>query len=117
MVTPGWKGKVPGARVGIGTVLGYMGAAPNVAVLKRSHLGASTQLEAKIDCCCTPFVVMAPTCVSMFCRALKIPQLARKTDFPLPRTSQANPRRGWNIFHWFGSLPVDGKAGLLSSAP
>src|SRR5437868_10483360 len=75
--------------------------------------GVPNAEPAAKDCCWTPLVVMAPTCVSMFWRALKIPALARKADFPLPKTSHAKPRRGWNILFWLGIFPFDGKFGSL----
>src|SRR6267154_3008448 len=100
------RGKRPGANMGLGTVFGYVG-----------NVTWSASMPPAIDCCCTPFVVIGPTCVSMFCRALKMPQLARRADFPSPRMSQANPTRGWNNLFWFGKKPVDGKAGLLRYWP
>src|SRR5258708_28084412 len=76
-----------------------------------------TGVTPPMVCCCTPLVVMAPTWVSIFCRALKIPALPRRTDFPLPKISNANPARGWNCFVWFGRYPVEGNLGLDRYGP
>ena len=57
-----------------------------------------------------------PTWVSMFCRAEKTPKLARKTDLPLPVTSQAMPTRGCHMFVWLGIVPSLGNAGSSRNA-
>src|SRR5262245_8077603 len=111
---PGWKGNVPGGRAA--GVIGFGQVGP--AVLKPvAPTNPPGTLPENSVCCWTPLVVIAPTCVSMFCCALKIPQLARSTDFPLLRTSQARPRRGWNILVALGIFPVDGKRGSLRFTP
>src|SRR5439155_24944954 len=48
---------------------------------------------------------------------LQIPQLARSADFPLPRTSQANPLLGWNIWFWLCNVPSEGKLESLKFGP
>src|SRR5579863_10390794 len=102
----------------MGTVFGKVGAGPPAEFCWQTPaLFLNRHVPAAISCCWTPLVVIGPTCVNMFCRALKMPQLARKADLPLPRTSQAKPTRGLNSLYWFGSFPVEGKAGLLRSEP
>src|SRR5882672_5420967 len=103
----------PGSRIP-----GYVGGSPLGAVLRKKQPGGPLKQEpATLANCCTPLVVIAPTWVSMFWRALKMPQLARSADVPLPVMSQAKPMRGWNSFFWFGSLPVEGNAGSLRYWP
>src|SRR3954454_2969949 len=86
------------------TGFGHVGGLPP-AVLK--------PVPAAIPCCCVPLVVIAPTCVSMFWLALKMPALNRKTDFWLFATSQAKPKRGCHMSSAFGIFPLDGNFGSL----
>jgi len=91
---------------------------PAVGVVTLGHTGRRLlNGPADMVCCWTPFVVIEPTCESMFCRPLYRPKLARKTDRPLLPISQAKPTRGWNMLLSLGNVPSDGNRESFRKIP